>query len=86
MSKIQKLKGKIIQIQFDDEVRKIPYNDENFNRVELRKTLTIYGTRSKILIYQKEGAIITINYKHEYIIAENDFTLLQNIISPELPF
>ncbi len=85
-SKIQKLKGKIIQIQFEDGVRKIPYNDENFNRVELIKTLTEKGTSSCILIYQKEGAIITLNYKHENIIAEDDFTILQNIISPELPF
>ncbi len=60
MSKIQILNSKLIQIQYEDKVRKIPYNNLNFSRVELKKTLTTNGTRSSILIYQKEGAIITL--------------------------
>jgi hypothetical protein len=83
-SKIKILKGKLIQIQFDDEVRTIQYND--VHHVELIKTLTIDGTTSRIVINQKEGSIIILNYLHENVVAENDFKLLEDYISPELPF
>ncbi len=87
MSKIQIINHNTIRIQYDDRVRNISCNDNYIKKVDLVKSLTPYPQGSILIhIRKKTNYPITINYEHDIVSAEKDFKILENFITPDLPF